>query len=1119
MRKSFIFAALALAAAVSCTKELPVADQIPGTSSREGYVQITLSAGMDASTKAALDGKTVLWTVGDEVAVYPGDATKAEKFTVKTVEGNSVTITGEVPEGTASLVAVYPYDLADGRNGNSVDIYIPESQNIPAGATVNPYALVSAAVYTDLEAPAQFKNLFSLVAMNPGTVDNASVLGIFAAGETAAIAGEFTATLSADAAPVVAPIEGGTETGVELFAETVFEPNTTYYAVVAPCTINGFTTGMGCENKIGMVDSEKTITLERNKGVNLGDISGKLSWKYTKIRNAAELADFLATSGNYTADDVVEFANDIDMSGVTLPACVVPTDDKPKTLSAAAESLKCTLDGKGFSIKNWTSDGVSLVDHVAKGAVMKGIVIDKSCKVTPDSLYFGLFANRLSGQIIECRNNSDIALTVDGIHQYVFGPIAGRLADAGATVQSCSNAGDISITVQPSENMKATQYFGGVVGIVGVASDALRLDSCTNEGDNLTVKVINPSPGTNDYLKSIYVGGIAAASGLNNGAAAAKAYGQIKNCVNKAAVSASWNGGTGGYFSVGGIIGASECELVSCTNEGGVSYTNSDTAPNAAPRIGGIAGALSNSAEVSAKDCVNKGTVRLSGMFSNGGSSSQNNAPIYGSLYACLGGCFGIVGDSSKTIENCDNYGKVEAEALMAVTAGSSSAFGGVAGYSFASLTGCDNFAKELDFLGMALNAHFGGIVGYGCKPITNCNNDAAILVKRNVSTLTNTKAANGNIAGIVAYALAGAVVSSCVNNGNITVTEACHSIREGGVAGISYDEIKDCKNYGTINLVRKNVEYAVTPNSVVSSVGGVIGMHNIAVEVSNLENHGKVDVTLDSQAGTANVGGVLARMAQATNIRNAKNTADISVDAGGSTPSHYVGGVGNSEAKGSGFYDCTNSGNIVYKNGFSSSFTYVGGVQGFYKNSAQVMERCVNTGNVTSSAGAKMRVGGLAAAMYGEIKDCSSSGEITVSNAAAGSRVGGAFGYASVSMTGGTFNHKITIGDTAGASHAGLLFGDCARENTLAGMTVDGQITSDENVKAGILIGGYNSAANPAAYTLGTAESPFIIKATATANGVAVSANPSGDADVVGDTVTNAPEGNAITFANVIVQ
>ena len=144
--KYFAFAALAFAALVSCNKEIAVVEQLPEPSVREGYVQVTLSAGMDASTKAVLDGKTVVWAVGDEVAVFPGDATTPEKFVVKTVEGSSVTITGSVPEGTTSLVAVYPYDNVEWRDGNTVKVYLPESQDIPDGGFIDPLAMSSAAV-------------------------------------------------------------------------------------------------------------------------------------------------------------------------------------------------------------------------------------------------------------------------------------------------------------------------------------------------------------------------------------------------------------------------------------------------------------------------------------------------------------------------------------------------------------------------------------------------------------------------------------------------------------------------------------------------------------------------------------------------------------------------------------------------------------------------------------------------------------------------------------------------------------------------------------------------------------------------------------------------------------
>ena len=48
--KYFALAALAFAALVSCNKETATVEQIPEPSVREGYVQITLSAGVDNST-------------------------------------------------------------------------------------------------------------------------------------------------------------------------------------------------------------------------------------------------------------------------------------------------------------------------------------------------------------------------------------------------------------------------------------------------------------------------------------------------------------------------------------------------------------------------------------------------------------------------------------------------------------------------------------------------------------------------------------------------------------------------------------------------------------------------------------------------------------------------------------------------------------------------------------------------------------------------------------------------------------------------------------------------------------------------------------------------------------
>ena len=80
MKKYFVFAALVLAAAVSCTRELAT-EEIVGP--KKGYVQITLSANCDVDSKAVLDGKKVVWSVGEEVAVFPGGNGSAENYREK----------------------------------------------------------------------------------------------------------------------------------------------------------------------------------------------------------------------------------------------------------------------------------------------------------------------------------------------------------------------------------------------------------------------------------------------------------------------------------------------------------------------------------------------------------------------------------------------------------------------------------------------------------------------------------------------------------------------------------------------------------------------------------------------------------------------------------------------------------------------------------------------------------------------------------------------------------------------------------------------------------------------------------------------------------------------------
>ena len=109
MKKVIISAAIAIAALVSCQKEIAT-DEV---AVKPGYVELTLTAQSDADTKSSLqNGKEVIWEVGEKVAVFTSASEAPEEFTVMSVEGTNVKIWGSVPEGATSFVAAYPFESA-----------------------------------------------------------------------------------------------------------------------------------------------------------------------------------------------------------------------------------------------------------------------------------------------------------------------------------------------------------------------------------------------------------------------------------------------------------------------------------------------------------------------------------------------------------------------------------------------------------------------------------------------------------------------------------------------------------------------------------------------------------------------------------------------------------------------------------------------------------------------------------------------------------------------------------------------------------------------------------------------------------------------------------------------
>lgn len=831
--KYFALAALAFAALVSCNKEIAPVEQIPEPSVRDGYVQITLSAGIDNSTKAVLDGSKVVWAVGEEVAVYPGEATTAEKFTVSSVDGSNVTISGSVPEGTTSLIAVYPFDNAISRDGSSVKYRIPDSQNIPDGGTIDPVAMSSAAVYTDLTQTAQFKNLFALVAFNVGKASDLNIAGLIANDNKVAVSGNVHAALSAEADPVITAPDGEGSNGVEVFAESAFTPDQTYYAVVAPCSVTGFTVGVGNDSKQGSVASDKSFALERNKGLDFGDIASKVAMKYSKIHNAAELQEFLETADTYLESDEVALANDIDLTGVTL---------------TAAESWAGTFDGGSFKLKNWTSAGVPL--FTTSLGTVKDFTVDSSCKLSFPSEVSGAIAFVVAnnkGTVSGITNNADITSTVDfkgGRVAVIVGECNATDLGHGITVENCVNNGNITFNTEA--NLGGTQYVGTVVGSMGNSTENV-LKDCTNNG-KLTINCT----GTN--TKNFYIGGVA--GGTTNGS-------QNINVKNTGDVTFSCAGHEAALCLAGISSYTTGC-LTNCENTGKITFTSG--ASLKATFVSGIAGYFASN---TMSGCTNRGDITVTAARINGRNGIGDiNSKTYNGTNAITAGLTvgGLVSATGRNpvFENSNNYGKVSltlnnpSNADGTHTAARPSV-GGLVGDCAGPMTSCNNYGDVNVRLGngtsfVPKNAgytfYIGGIVGSGYNfsgattsegtdtnklnnfSLTNCNNSGNLNYESDNNHTTNN--AIGGICGwpgsenkTTPY-----TATNCSNSGNVTFKGAGVRIRAGGVHG-GTGRMVGCSNIGTIT-----VESAEAG----SVAGSVAAFHSQAHTFSNCTAGGKVE-------------------------------------------------------------------------------------------------------------------------------------------------------------------------------------------------------------------------------------------------------------------------------------
>ena len=228
-----------------------------------------------------------------------------------------------------------------------------------------------------------------------------------------------------------------------------------------------------------------------------------------------------------------------------------------------------------------------------------------------------------------------------------------------------------------------------------------------------------------------------------------------------------------------------------------------------------------------------------------------------------------------------------------------------------------DGNGKTVTINGIAnnLDTAFDGCVGFfGAVENATVKN---LTVAGNVS--------GKNAAGIVARVFSGATIENCVNNANVTATS-----KAGGI--VSYAQGDNSNQYGALSsdcTIKncKNSGEVKTTGDAATAAGGIYGWsgdESGKLKIIGCENSGAVTATGEKAAG-----GIVGQCRVIT-VEN-----------------------------------CTNSGNI-------SSSKNAGGIIGANDTAPATIIGCHNTGAMT---GAENKLGGIAGAVIGTIKNCTTTG------------------------------------------------------------------------------------------------------------------------------------------------
>lgn len=184
------------------------------------------------------------------------------------------------------------------------------------------------------------------------------------------------------------------------------------------------------------------------------------------IKTAKDLNDLsvLVSSGNHFQGKYFVLSNDLDLTSVSSSYNPIGTSDHP---------FEGTFDGKGYSIKNLTFDGMGFAHVGIFGAIgASGQVKDikfRGIHITNQGAYTGIVAGVNSGKIENCAVASSSVVS----RGKMAGGIAGYMDSATASISHCEFSGSI----------RSMGSGGGIVGqATGIITDCISKANIIHNG-------------------------------------------------------------------------------------------------------------------------------------------------------------------------------------------------------------------------------------------------------------------------------------------------------------------------------------------------------------------------------------------------------------------------------------------------------------------------------------------------------------------------------------------------------------------------------------------------------------------------------------------------------------